>query len=138
MLIVAPKQRVTDTIYILDASAILAAFFDEPGADRVAERLDGALLSAVNYHEVVAKLVDRGSPPQEILDIMSQLDVEIVPVDREQASAAGLLRAETRSAGLSLGDRACLALAIGRNATVLTTDKAWIGLNIDVVIEMVR
>ncbi|RZF60850.1 PIN domain-containing protein [Sphingomonas populi] len=114
----------TDIVYVLDASAILAAFFDEPGADVVAERMGGALLSAVNYHEVVAKLVDRGSPHGQILDIMSQLDVEVVPVDREQATAVGLLRATTRAGGLSLGDRSCLALAISRGATALTADKA--------------
>lgn len=114
-----------DGVYVLDASAILAAFFAEPGADVVAERIDGALLSAVNYHEVVAKLVDRGSPPDQILDIMSQLDVEVVPVDRAQAAAAGLLRADTRGLGLSLGDRTCLALAGSRKAIAVTADRAW-------------
>ena len=128
----------TDTLYVLDASAILAAFFDEPGADFVAERMSGALLSAVNYHEVVAKLVDRGTPPDQILDIMSQLDVEVVPVDREQAAVAGLLRAETRAAGLSLGDRTCLALASAREATAVTTDRAWGNLAIKVQVEIAR
>jgi PIN domain nuclease of toxin-antitoxin system len=114
---------VTDTLYVLDASAILTAFFDEPGADVVAERMNGALLSAVNYHEVVAKLVDRGSPADQILDIMSQLDVEVVAVDQAQAAMAGLLRADTP--GLSLGDRTCLALARSRNAVAVTADQAW-------------
>ncbi len=128
----------TDTIYVLDASAILAAFFDETGADRVADRMPGALVSAVNYHEVVAKLVDRGSPLADILDIMGQLDVEVVAVDRAQAAAGGLLRAGTRAAGLSLGDRSCLALAKARKATAVTADKAWQDLDLEVAIEIIR
>ncbi len=128
----------TDKPYVLDASAVLAAFFDEPGAEMVAERMNGALISAVNYSEVVAKLVDRGTPREQILEIMAQLDVDVVPVDRAQATTAGLLRAETRSAGLSLGDRACLALAQARDAVALTTDRAWSELELEVTVEVVR
>ncbi|MDO6414392.1 type II toxin-antitoxin system VapC family toxin [Sphingomonas sp. BIUV-7] len=128
----------TDTLYVLDASAVLAAFFDEPGADHIAARMNGALISAVNYSEVVAKLIDRGTPHEQILEIMAQLDVDVVPVDRDQAMSAGLLRAETRSAGLSLGDRSCLALALARGAVALTADRAWGGLTLGVTIEVVR
>lgn len=128
----------TDTLYVLDASAVLAAFFDEPGADVIAERMDGALLGAANHAEVISKLVDRDIPHDRIAEVMAQLDVEIVPFDREQAMIAGLLRAETRGAGLSLGDRACLALAISRNAVALTTDRAWAGLELDVRVEVAR
>lgn len=128
----------TDGAYVLDASAVLAAFFDEPGADMVAERMVGASLSAVNYHEVVAKLVDRGAPADQIIDIMAQLDVEVVPADREQATAAGLLRKETRAVGLSLGDRSCLALAKLRGAIALTADRAWSDLDLEIAVEVVR
>lgn len=128
----------TDKAYVLDASAVLAAFFDEPGAEHVAERMNGALISAVNYSEVVAKLVDRGTPREQILEIMAQLDVDVVPVDRAQATTAGLLRAETRSAGLSLGDRACLALAQARDAVALTTDRIWGELELEVTVEVAR
>jgi PIN domain nuclease of toxin-antitoxin system len=100
--------------------------------------MSGALLGAVNYSEVVAKLVDRGTPREQILEIMAQLDVEVVPVDRAQATTAGLLRGGTRSAGLSLGDRMCLALAIGRNAVALTTDRAWGELELEVTVEVAR
>jgi ribonuclease VapC len=124
-LIAVPRQHVTDAPVVLDASAVLAAFFNERGADRIVEQMSGALLSTVNYAEVVAKLVDRGTPEEQILEIMAQLDVKVVPVDRDQATTAGLLRATTRDAGLSLGDRACLALAIRRGGVALTTDRAW-------------
>lgn len=128
----------TDKPYVLDASAVLAAFFDESGADVIAVRMPGALLSTVNYHEIIAKLVDRGSPREQILEIMAQLDVDVVPVDREQAIVAGLLRAETRAAGLSLGDRSCLALAIGRDGIALTTDRTWAELSLAASVEVVR
>lgn len=74
---------------------------------------------------MVAKLADCGTPAEQILEIMAQLDVKVVPVDRDQATTAGLLRATTRDAGMSLGDRACLALAILRGGVALTTDRAW-------------
>ncbi len=126
----------TDKPYVLDASAVLAAFFNEAGADVVAEHMSGALISAANFSEVIAKLVDRGLPSEQIVDIMSQIDVEVVPVDREQATAGGLLRKETRSAGLSLGDRSCLALALSRNAVAVTGDREWRRLAKEVGVEV--
>jgi ribonuclease VapC len=113
--------------YVIDASALLCVLFDEPGAVYVAERMSGALVSAVNYHEVIAKLVDRGT-----------LDFDVVPVDRHQAELAGLMRTTTADAGLSLGDRSCLALALVRRATALTTDRAWQVMELEILVEPVR
>ena len=124
--------------YVLDSSALLCVMFEEDGADHVAARLSGAMISASNYSEVIAKLVDRGTPPADIVAIMADLDIEVVPVDRQQAELAGLMRAATARHGLSLGDRACLALAQTRRTTALTTDRAWSTLEIDVVIEQAR
>jgi PIN domain nuclease of toxin-antitoxin system len=71
---------------------------------------------------------------------MSQLDVEVVPVDRAQAMTAGLLRTQTRVAGLSLGDRSCLALALSRQAIALTADRTWLEIAdpAGVVVEAIR
>lgn len=137
-LIAVLRLRVTDAVYVLDASAVLAAFFDEPGAEAVADKMGGALLCSVNYSEVISKLVDRGTPAEQIVEIMAQLDVDVVPADRELAMRAGLLRAETRGKGLSLGDRYCLALAASRNAVAVTADRAWAELGIGLPIELVR
>ena len=124
--------------YVLDASALLCVLFDEPGAEYVAERLNGALVSATNYTEVVSKLVDRGAPAEEIVVIMADLDIEVVAVDRHQAELAGLMWHTTRDAGLSIGDRACLALALTRKAIAVTTDRAWQKIELELDIEFAR
>ena len=122
---------------VLDASALLAVLFDEPGAERVAASLSGALVSAVDFHEVIAKLVDR-DVPDDVFALLDQLDITVVPVDRAQAEIGGRLRAQTREAKLSLGDRCCLALASVRGATALTADRDWATLNLEIAVELVR
>ncbi len=122
---------------VLDASALLAVLFDEPGAERVAASLSGALVSAVNFHEVIAKLVDR-DVPDDVFAMLDQLDITVVSVDRAQAEIGGRLRAQTRDAKLSLGDRCCLALAATRDATALTADREWTTLDLEIAVELVR
>lgn len=124
--------------YVLDASALLCLLFREPGAERVEALMPGARVSAANLAEVIAKLVDRGIDEPAIVADLAELDLEIVPLDRAQAEASGLLRAVTRAAGLSLGDRCCLALARQLGATAVTTDRAWAGLQAGVAIEVAR
>jgi ribonuclease VapC len=124
--------------YVLDASALLCLLFDEPGADRVEAVLYGACISAANYAEVIGKLVDRGQAPEEAVADLRELDLDVVPFDRAHGEAAGALRATTREAGLSLGDRACLALAASREAVAVTTDRAWKRLKVEIDVEVVR
>jgi PIN domain nuclease of toxin-antitoxin system len=123
---------------VLDASALLTVFNAEPGAERVIELLPTAIISAVNLAEVVAKLQERGMPDDRIRANIEALELSVVPFDETLAMEAGLLRAATRTAGLSLGDRACLALAAARGATALTTDRAWDALGIGIAIELAR
>jgi PIN domain nuclease of toxin-antitoxin system len=122
---------------VLDASAVLALLQDEPGSDRVLESLPGALICSVNLSEVVAKLTELGMPETDIRVALS-LGLEVVAFDEALAYSAGALRPVTRSAGLSLGDRACLALARSRSLPALTTDRAWRDLDIDVTVEVIR
>lgn len=112
---------------VFDASAVLAALFDEPGGDRVTELwADGEnLLSTVNYSEVISKLAERGMPDDEIRFVMEGVPLKLAQFDQESAHAAGLLRRSTKSLGLSLGDRACLALAQSRGAQAVTADRVW-------------
>jgi PIN domain nuclease of toxin-antitoxin system len=123
---------------VLDASAVLAVIQDEAGSERVEPHLRTAAINAVNLAEVVTKLQEHGFTDAEIGEMLQLLDLDVHPFDAPMAIAAGLLRSATRRAGLSLGDRACLAFAIGTRATVLTTDRAWATLDIGVAIECVR
>ena len=123
---------------VLDASALLTVLQGEPGAERVIEVLPDAIISAVNLAEVASKLQERGMPDDRVTANIEALELTVAPFDGRLAIEAGLLRASTRSAGLSLGDRACLALARSLNATAVTTDSAWEALDIGVRIEFVR
>ena len=114
---------------VLDSSAVLAVLLEEAGADRVETVLPGALLSAVNLAEVVSKLCERGMPADEVLLAVAALGVDIVAYDGEQARLTGELRPLTRAAGLSLGDRACLALSRLRQLPALTADAAWLAVS---------
>src|SRR5262249_12512902 len=86
---------------------------------------DSAIISAVNLSEVLVKAVDRGVPLEASRRALEQLRLEVVPFDAEYAHLAASLRDATRSLGLSLGDRACLALGLRLGLTVLTADGNW-------------
>jgi ribonuclease VapC len=123
---------------VLDATAILAVLFSEMGSDAVVPLLGGALVSAVNLSEVYAVLVRRGLDAGVAWRQLEGLGCEICPMDKEQARVAGELAARSRTRELSLGDRACLALAVQRKATVYTTNAAWKNLGIGVEIQVIR
>lgn len=123
---------------VLDASAILASINQEPGGAEVDELLEDAWMSAVNLAEVVGKLVDNGSTVERAIEIAGGLSCRIAPLDEAGALATGALRAVTRPHGLSLGDRACLALARREGCVALTTDRAWAQVDVGVEIRMLR
>jgi ribonuclease VapC len=110
---------------VLDSSAILAVLFNEEGRDQVATHLPGALVSTVNLAEAITKLCEHGMSAEDASLAIAELHLDLVPFSAAQAKIVGELRKLTRSAGLSLGDRACLALGIERQAEILTTDRAW-------------
>jgi ribonuclease VapC len=124
--------------HVLDASAVLAIMLGERGADRIEEVLPGAMIGAVNLAEVVAKLQELGVADAEIDREIAELDLPVIPFDAAQAMAAGKLRARTRSLGLSLGDRACLALALARSLPAVTMDRGWAALDIEAEVIVAR
>ena len=124
--------------YVLDASALLCLLVGEPGASRVEAVLFRSQVSAVNYAEVVSRLVDKGEYDDEMRSDLTDLVLSVVAVDRDLAELAGLLRADTRTAGLSLGDRCCLALAKRTSAVALTADRVWATLSVGVRVELLR
>lgn len=131
------RSRVT---HVLDASAVLCLINDEPGAERVAAVLPSSAVSAVNLAEVASKLGELGAGAEAARDLLAPLHLAVVAFDERSGFATGALRVATRRRGLSLGDRACLALAADHGATALTTDKAWAeaGEAIGVPVEMLR
>jgi PIN domain nuclease of toxin-antitoxin system len=110
---------------VLDASAVLALMHAEPGDAEVAATLPGALISAVNLAEVASKLTERGMPVDEAHSDILALGLRVVAFDTELARMVAELRPLTRSAGLSLGDRCCLALARREGAVALTAERDW-------------
>lgn len=117
-------------VVVLDASAVLALLYGEPGQERIREKLRGAevRLGAVNVSEVVAKLAEAGFEENESREALGALSAVIHAFDEDLAYAAGSIRPETADRGLSLGDRACLALARSLGVAALSTDSAWEGL----------
>src|ERR1051326_9025221 len=113
-----PRPRATMPKIVLDASALLAFVNGEPGADKVAAVLGEAMISAVNFSEVAAKLTSRGVSADRALGELTEAELEVVDFDRALALSTGALVAVTRERGLSLGDRACLALARRENAEI--------------------
>ena len=124
--------------YVLDASALLALLNAEEGADLVQDLLPDAVISAVNLAEAVTRLSAVGMPGNEIRAALALLGLETIPFGEEQAFQVGLLYPHTQPFGLSLGDRACLALAQATAATAVTADQAWEGLDIGVGIRLIR
>lgn len=117
---------------VLDASAVLAYLQAENGSELVFKALSegGALISTVNYTEVVGKLLEAGMPADAVQMVMNKLEINVENYDADQAWGAGVLRTTTKTLGLSLGDRACLALATVKKLPVLTTDKNWSDLTL--------
>lgn len=125
---------------VLDASAVLAFLQDEQGCEKVdAVLTEGrGLMSAVNYAEVVGKLLGVGMAEAAATEALGLLDLAIEPLDDKQAWQTGVLRLATKEFGLSLGDRACLALAYLKQLPVLTADKHWEKLTLAIKITQLR
>lgn len=123
---------------VMDSSAVLALLNGEAGADIVARRLGGAAISAVNIAEVGSKLVDGGMTPESAARAIELLRLRVVDFDESLAIDSFALRAETKKLGLSLGDRACLAVAVSEALPALTADRSWRNLKLDCEIELIR
>jgi PIN domain nuclease of toxin-antitoxin system len=127
------------TLAVLDACALLALLRGEPESERVRPILAESALSAVNLAEVVGHFARSGAAERDIRLVLDPLPIDLIGFDEELAVAAGLLRPATRSAGLSMGDRAYLALAQRLGVPAMTADRAWrsaaaaVGVEIDLI-----
>ncbi len=123
---------------VIDSSALLALLFFERGCERVAELVPRSCMSTVNLAEVLGRLARDGRALDQVLDLLDEMGIAWVDFDRELAVAAATLLLPTAPWGLSLGDRACLALARRRNLPAVTADRAWAKLDLGIRIEVVR
>lgn len=123
---------------VLDASALLSLLFDEPGAEVVADVIaEGATVSTVNLAEVATVLIRNGRDPQVVLrPVRAQVAVEAF-TDAD-ALAVAVLYPQVSATGLSLGDRACLALAQRLQVPAVTSDHLWAALSVDVAVQLIR
>lgn len=123
---------------VLDASALLAYLQDEPGGEQVRAVLAHAVMSTVNWTEVIGKAREQSVDTRGLQDDLASLGLALEPFSAVQAEIAGQLEERTGRYGLSLGDRACLALGNNRGETVYTADRAWRHLHVGVDVETIR
>jgi len=125
---------------VLDTSAVLAYLFQETGADQVLPVLeaDSGIISSVNYAELVGKLIDQGMSVEIIRETLFDLELQVVDYDTAQAFETGVLRTISKAFGLSLGDRACLALATTKKLPILTADRVWLNVPVPIEVRVIR
>ncbi len=123
---------------VLDASALLAFLFRETGHEKVAAHLANSLLSTVNLSEVLGRFARDGHDPLPVLAKIDRSPIGIVAFSSEHAARAAALIPQTSHLGLSMGDRACLALALSQGLPALTADRVWSKLDVGVEVTLVR
>jgi len=125
---------------VIDTSAVFIDLQNERGADEARKWLRDAVISSVNLHEIVAKATEKGASPDQARALVEKLRLTVHSHGEEDAIEGGLLRSATKSKGLSLGDRACLALAKKLGLPAVTGDGAWVDVadELGVKVVMVR
>jgi len=123
---------------VLDASALLAYLKDEQGVDVVEPVLAESVISSVNWAEVIQKAIAADVVVEGLLDDLQALGLLVELFTPEDGEVAGRLWEQTRSFGLSLGDRACLSLGLRLNVPVLTADLAWANLTLSLDVRVIR
>ena len=123
---------------VLDASALLAYLQDEPGSEVVDEVLAESVISSVNWAEVVQKTIAGGIESDGLLDDLQALGLRVEAFTWKDAELAGKLWLQTKTAGLSLGDRACLSLGWRLDVSIMTCDRIWDSLNLDFDVKVIR
>lgn len=123
---------------VVDSSILIAILRREPNAEQFMKRVTQTVVSTVNAAETISKLIGWGASNETAWHDVRMLSDEIVSFDERQCRLAGELIRETQPFGLSLGDRACLALGLAEGLPVYTADRAWRGVNVGVEVHVVR
>ena len=128
----------TQPKWVIDASALLAAIHNEKGGDYVQQHIERCVISSINWSEVLQKLERAGIEANQIEISLKALGLSIIDFNDEDAHIAASLWSKSKDSGLSLADRACLATGKRLKTTVITADKAWGELEIDITIQLIR
>ena len=131
-------SRSSNSACVIDASALLALLHLETGYEIVEQHLGQSVISSVNWSETLQKAVAKGIKTDNLKEDLEALGLKIVPFTTEDAELAAHLWLQTKSIGLSLGDRACLALGLRLGIPVITADRTWSTLAIGVTVEVIR
>ncbi|MEO0683783.1 MAG: type II toxin-antitoxin system VapC family toxin [Cyanobacteria bacterium J06649_11] len=123
---------------VLDASAIIAVIKEEPGHEAVMPFIRNAVVLSVNFSEAVAYFAKHIVDDQVVSKVVQPFARAVVPYGFEESFLAGKLIRDTQQHGLSLGDRACIALGMVRKTSVITTDRAWAQLDVPIEIKLIR
>ncbi len=123
-------------MHVVDSSVVLAVLNEEEGASET--HLVDAYISTVNTAEIAGKLYLTGYSDEEIKAIFNELPLFIEEFSHADAILTGSLAKHSKHLGLSLGDRTCIALGIRKNLPVLTADRIWEKLDLDVEIQLIR
>ncbi len=123
---------------VLDASAVGAVIFDEPGSLSVLSHLPHGIISTVNISEIAAKAISRGGEPAAVWSMISRFALRVLPFDEDHAYRAAALCPTTQGKGLSFADRACIAVACSIGRPVLTADRKWAELSLPVEVRLIR
>jgi PIN domain nuclease of toxin-antitoxin system len=124
---------------IFDSSALIALFAKETGYDFIKKHMKDAIISSVNIAEVYKYCIEsQNLTKNEAKSLIKLADIKIIDFCDEQALITAEIISKTKKYGLSLGDRACLALAILRNHPVITCDRIWQKVDINVKFIMAR
>jgi ribonuclease VapC len=127
------------SLVVMDSSAFLAWLWDEKGSEVVQAYRDNYIMGSLNAAEVFTKMIEKGPVDEAEAKIaLLAISMSIISFDVQQSVSCAQLRTSTRKFGLSLGDRACLALAIREKATVITADRSWAGLDLGIEIKVIR
>ena len=128
----------TQAKWVLDASALLAAIHNEKGGDYVQQHIQQCVISSINWSEVLQKLARAGADVDQIESSLKALGLSIIDYNEEDAHITASLWSTAKDFGLSLADRACIATGIRLKTTVITADKVWAKLKIDIPIQLIR
>jgi len=126
-------------IIVFDSSAFIALLAKEKGFETIQTHLRNAVISSVNVAEIYKYCIDvQKLTESECQDIIAMSGIKIIDFDEKQSLITAKIYPTTKKYGLSIGDIACVSLAIINNCPIITCDRIWKNIKLNVEFIMVR